>query len=494
MPPKRSTRDHDALVHNQQRLTFPPGVGSDLTLDPSAVFQRCQRELRESNASEAQAALAFHADAMRTVFGDSEDVEVQSKEISLVCPILKDRTRIPVRGRECRHVECFDLHGFFQAAEKLRSRRDPAMNCPFAECNLFVHASKLVVDWWLKSVLELYPAVRKVVLQPNGTVEPVLGRDREADIEVEGFSQIPTQRVRFPLPTAFGVEFGLVQVKRERGLGDSPSERQPRRDQPSPDSSHLDIPEADHQQPARTTSTQSAENNSPLSSTDTSHPALSSYTFNGISVDWNLTGTQGSEMAGNNTQLQHGGGGVTQQFSTQGSPGVHGPAPTVSATIGPPHCGQCGGRPISTSDVPGTLTCCGLTLDTQRWPHVCDVRNDHNVIKIRITQQVDECGENSTSVVLAASWRGTGLAVGYMNNLLTRNGMFTSIGPVMWHSTEILSRAEIHYVHGVCVEAVEWEARQSTAPAGTTVEQNVRALKTNDWRNIPPRFTMRYGS
>lgn len=33
-------------------------------------------------------------------------------KISMKCPILKTRIRLPARGHECKHVQCFDLEGY----------------------------------------------------------------------------------------------------------------------------------------------------------------------------------------------------------------------------------------------------------------------------------------------------------------------------------------------------------------------------------------------
>ena len=43
-----------------------------------------------------------------------EGVEQTAVRVVLKCPITRQRLRLPARGCECRHIQCFDLESFLQ--------------------------------------------------------------------------------------------------------------------------------------------------------------------------------------------------------------------------------------------------------------------------------------------------------------------------------------------------------------------------------------------
>ena len=54
-----------------------------------------------------------------------EGVEQTAIRVDLKCPITRQRIRLPVRGSDCKHIQCFDLESF------LRMNCDrPSWCCP----------------------------------------------------------------------------------------------------------------------------------------------------------------------------------------------------------------------------------------------------------------------------------------------------------------------------------------------------------------------------
>jgi len=49
----------------------------------------------------------------------------QCAKISLKCPITKSRIRLPARGHECKHVQCFDLEAYLMINSERGSWRCP---------------------------------------------------------------------------------------------------------------------------------------------------------------------------------------------------------------------------------------------------------------------------------------------------------------------------------------------------------------------------------
>ena len=67
--------------------------------------------------------------------------------VSLKDPILLCRIQTPVRGANCRHLQCFDLHSFLTFAHKTGNWR-----CPV--CTQTLKWEDLVIDVFMKSILD----------------------------------------------------------------------------------------------------------------------------------------------------------------------------------------------------------------------------------------------------------------------------------------------------------------------------------------------------
>lgn len=67
-------------------------------------------------------------------------------KISLICPILKSRIRLPARGLECKHVQCFDLEGYL-----IMNSERGTWRCP--ECNKPALTESLEIDQYYWAIL-----------------------------------------------------------------------------------------------------------------------------------------------------------------------------------------------------------------------------------------------------------------------------------------------------------------------------------------------------
>ncbi|KAL1916682.1 uncharacterized protein VTP21DRAFT_5386 [Calcarisporiella thermophila] len=81
-----------------------------------------------------------------------DDLEILQKNlrISLRCPISMTRIRFPVRGVECRHIECFDLQSYLEI-----NRSTQLWKCP--HCNKTTTSERLRVDAFLQRLLREAP-------------------------------------------------------------------------------------------------------------------------------------------------------------------------------------------------------------------------------------------------------------------------------------------------------------------------------------------------
>lgn len=70
----------------------------------------------------------------------------QCAKISLKCPITKSRIRLPARGHECKHVQCFDLEAYLMINSERGSWR-----CP--ECSKSAITDTLEIDQYIWAIL-----------------------------------------------------------------------------------------------------------------------------------------------------------------------------------------------------------------------------------------------------------------------------------------------------------------------------------------------------
>lgn len=87
------------------------------------------------------------ADGVPTNAGGSPDAtQQQCAKISLKCPITKTRIRLPARGHECKHVQCFDLEAYLMINSERGSWR-----CP--ECSKSAITDTLEIDQYIWAIL-----------------------------------------------------------------------------------------------------------------------------------------------------------------------------------------------------------------------------------------------------------------------------------------------------------------------------------------------------
>eukprot|EP00127_Corallochytrium_limacisporum_P005212 Clim_evm29s201 gene=Clim_evmTU29s201 len=104
------------------------------------------QRLQERRMVSKEQTLAFIA---KRHGNDTEDEDMlECKEIiSLKCPIMFTRIKLPARGKECNHLGCFDATNYLMMNENR-----PTWNCPL--CHKIVTYSDMVVCMWTMDVLK----------------------------------------------------------------------------------------------------------------------------------------------------------------------------------------------------------------------------------------------------------------------------------------------------------------------------------------------------
>ncbi|BES97440.1 E3 SUMO-protein ligase [Nesidiocoris tenuis] len=109
---------------------------------------------------------------------------VLSSEFSLVCPLTQKRFEIPVRGKNCQHLACFDAHSFINLGLTTQKRE---WFCPI--CNAHVLPGDLVVDGFCLEVLGKLKSdgddSTKIRMNPNGEWSPVRANFSTNVVDIE---------------------------------------------------------------------------------------------------------------------------------------------------------------------------------------------------------------------------------------------------------------------------------------------------------------------
>ena len=71
---------------------------------------------------------------------EDEGIESGSSIVNLKCPLSRLRLENPVRGRECRHIECFSAASYIE----MNKTKKPKWACP--KCSTSVPFEDLILD------------------------------------------------------------------------------------------------------------------------------------------------------------------------------------------------------------------------------------------------------------------------------------------------------------------------------------------------------------
>eukprot|EP00183_Erythrolobus_madagascarensis_P001920 CAMPEP_0185850258 /NCGR_PEP_ID=MMETSP1354-20130828/4463_1 /TAXON_ID=708628 /ORGANISM="Erythrolobus madagascarensis, Strain CCMP3276" /LENGTH=272 /DNA_ID=CAMNT_0028550915 /DNA_START=60 /DNA_END=878 /DNA_ORIENTATION=+ len=128
---------------------------------------RIRSELGRSVAGAATLdMLGIETAFVRRLMRASGEIEMESLQMSLRCPLSLGRIQVPVRGARCRHVQCFDLMKFVEYASMVNSD-----NCPVCS-KKNARFSDLIVSPFVQDALRRYPNEDEVVLLPSGEIKP----------------------------------------------------------------------------------------------------------------------------------------------------------------------------------------------------------------------------------------------------------------------------------------------------------------------------------
>ncbi|KAF8562378.1 hypothetical protein P879_08232 [Paragonimus westermani] len=119
---------------------------------------------RESTSAEPYTVSAITDNQTEDSDNDNDLVMPNTLPVQLLCPLSKCRIEVPVRGRACRHVQCYDATTYL-----IINERKPSWNCPV--CDKKTYYEDLLIDGFFLDVLNS-PATQEldeVVFHDDGS-------------------------------------------------------------------------------------------------------------------------------------------------------------------------------------------------------------------------------------------------------------------------------------------------------------------------------------
>ena len=84
-----------------------------------------KQNLLKSEQSAAKIKRNFSANGGMAGGVNEDAIEQTAITVSLKCPITQQAIRLPARGRDCKHIQCFDLENFL-----IMNSRKASWSCP----------------------------------------------------------------------------------------------------------------------------------------------------------------------------------------------------------------------------------------------------------------------------------------------------------------------------------------------------------------------------
>ena len=131
--------------------------------------RRAVEELVKQVAADRTLDYQVSLDAVKALFHvDDDDVVPMNVNIrtSLKCPIGLVRIQTPARGKDCRHLQCFDLETFVRTNSHMKTSSPGFFHCP--SCVHRLSLEDIVVDGYMAKVLAETKAERVDVDEDGG--------------------------------------------------------------------------------------------------------------------------------------------------------------------------------------------------------------------------------------------------------------------------------------------------------------------------------------
>ena len=112
---------------------------------------------------------------------DDFEIETNTYKVSLLCPLMKFRMKIPSRSTKCRHAQCFNLESYLHMNEK-----KPTWNCPVCDQN--ASYDTLMIDSLFVKLLEECKDCDEVEFNADGSWTRCDNKDKSSSKKMNSSS------------------------------------------------------------------------------------------------------------------------------------------------------------------------------------------------------------------------------------------------------------------------------------------------------------------
>ncbi|KAK0053875.1 E3 SUMO-protein ligase PIAS2-like isoform X4 [Biomphalaria pfeifferi] len=149
------------IFNTWQTYTFTP-----IPAAPEAPAVRCNADRSFEILKNSAVKLSVTTQEMiREKFAESaeDDLSVTTLSVSMICPIGKSRMVTPTRGKDCRHLQCFDGLTYL----KLNDCSRPRWKCPV--CDSYCPENELVIDPYFTELILKAPSSTEIIIHKDGS-------------------------------------------------------------------------------------------------------------------------------------------------------------------------------------------------------------------------------------------------------------------------------------------------------------------------------------
>ncbi|KAK6959929.1 E3 SUMO-protein ligase [Biomphalaria glabrata] len=157
----RPTLRTSFIFNTWPTYTFTPAPAA-----PEAPAVRCNADRSFEILKTSAVKLSVTTQEMiREKFAESaeDDLSVTTLSVSMICPIGKSRMVTPTRGKDCRHLQCFDGLTYL----KLNYCSRPRWKCPV--CDSYCPENDLVIDPYFTELILKAPSSTEIIIHKDGS-------------------------------------------------------------------------------------------------------------------------------------------------------------------------------------------------------------------------------------------------------------------------------------------------------------------------------------
>lgn len=143
-----------------------------------------------------------HSDFMRKRYSSymkgTKDVSIPRYEINFICPISHCRMKRPVRGVNCKHLQCIEAYFFIKTGCVILGG-DTVIKVQCPVCNVsYQNLTEVFIDGLQQEIISMHPSIDSVVFKPDGSYS-IPETDKENPKDFIDLTDVPDEPILIDL-------------------------------------------------------------------------------------------------------------------------------------------------------------------------------------------------------------------------------------------------------------------------------------------------------